>query len=207
MLRPQDNPAREAKRLDGLWDFAVDPTGVGRRQAWWRGPLPAARPVAVPASYNDLFADRAVHDLVGDAWYQRTIHVPRGWDDRRVVLRFDAAALRDWDWKHRAAWGERMTQPYAAGDLGVAMRQNPRLRVLSLNGYYDLATPFFATEFALSHIHLDPALRGNVQIRYYDAGHMIYLDDASLHAMRIDLERFYALPNGTAIVTRRPPSG
>jgi beta-glucuronidase len=91
MLRPQDGPTRERKKLDGLWQFALDPGGTGREAGWWRGRLPEAREVAVPASYNDLFADAAARDHVGDAWYQTTVRVPRGWAGQRVVLRFDAA--------------------------------------------------------------------------------------------------------------------
>jgi beta-glucuronidase len=98
MLRPQDSPTRERKRLDGLWRFALDPAGAGREAGWERGPLPDAREVAVPASYNDLFADAAARDHVGDAWYQTTVRVPRGWAGQRVVLRFDAATHRAVVW-------------------------------------------------------------------------------------------------------------
>jgi carboxypeptidase C (cathepsin A) len=104
---------------------------------------------------------------------------------------FNDDALKQWDWKHRENWGEELPEPYAAGDLAAAMRQNPALRVLSVNGYFDLATPFYATEYALSHLGLDKSLRGNVQITYYPTGHMIYLDDAALHALKRDLGRFY----------------
>jgi beta-glucuronidase len=52
----------------------------------------------VPASYNDLFADAAVRDHIGDAWYQTTVRVPRGWAGQRVVLRFDAATHRAVVW-------------------------------------------------------------------------------------------------------------
>ncbi|WP_438390765.1 S10 family peptidase [Caballeronia sp. DA-9] len=104
---------------------------------------------------------------------------------------FNDSALTQWNWKHRASWGEQLSQPYAAGDLAAAMRQNPRLRVLSLNGYFDLATPFFQTEYDLSHMGLDPSLRANIQRAYYPTGHMIYLDDAALHALKSDLTRFY----------------
>ncbi|MGN4075883.1 S10 family peptidase [Burkholderia gladioli] len=104
---------------------------------------------------------------------------------------FNDAALRQWDWKHREWWGEQLAVPYAAGDLAEAMRQNPKLRVMSLNGYFDLATPFYATEYALSHLGLDKSLRPNLELRYYPTGHMIYLDDAALHAMKNDLARFY----------------
>jgi beta-glucuronidase len=98
MLRPQDGPTRERKRLDGLWRFALDVAGEGREAGWWRGPLRGAREVAVPASYNDLFGDAAVRDHVGDAWYQTTVRVPRGWAGQRVVLRFDAATHRAVVW-------------------------------------------------------------------------------------------------------------
>ena len=98
MLRPQDNAARETKRLDGLWDFAVDPDGIGRDQGWWRADLPDAIPMPVPSSYNDVLVDPAVHDHVGDVWYQRTVFVPRGWAGQRVFLRFDAATHRASVW-------------------------------------------------------------------------------------------------------------
>ncbi|APA89330.1 peptidase S10 [Paraburkholderia sprentiae WSM5005] len=107
-------------------------------------------------------------------------------------LVFSDDALKQWDWKHREWWGERLQLPYAGGDLAEAMRQNPQLRVLSLNGYFDLATPFYATEYALAHLGLDGPLRENLRIAYYPTGHMIYLDDAALHAMKRDLASFYA---------------
>ncbi|WP_414696966.1 S10 family peptidase [Paraburkholderia sp.] len=104
---------------------------------------------------------------------------------------FNDDALKQWDWKHREWWGERLQLPYAAGDLAEAMRQNPQLRVMSLNGYFDLATPFYATEYALAHLGIDEPLRENVRPAYYPTGHMIYLDDAALHALRHDLVSFY----------------
>jgi beta-glucuronidase len=68
MLRPQDGPTRERKSLNGLWRFRLDAAGEGREQGWWRGPLSDAREMPVPASYNDIPADAAVRDHVGDAW-------------------------------------------------------------------------------------------------------------------------------------------
>jgi beta-glucuronidase len=98
MLRPQDNDCREAKRLDGIWDFVPDAAGRGRTEEWWRGPLPNAVPMAVPSAYNDVLVEPPVHDLVGDVWYQRDVLIPRGWDGRRIVLRFDAATHRATVW-------------------------------------------------------------------------------------------------------------
>ena len=91
--------------------------------------------------------------------------------------------IRSWDWNHRAP-GERqpLREPYVAGDLADAMRKDPRLRVLSVNGLYDLATPFFKTEFDLAHMNLDPKLRQNIEFAYYPSGHMIYLNVEALKA-------------------------
>lgn len=104
---------------------------------------------------------------------------------------FNDHVLSAWDWKHHVWWGETLSAPYAAADLAEAMRQNPHLRVLSANGYFDLATPFFATEYDLEHMGLEPALRQNLRVTYYATGHMIYLDDAALHVLKGDLARFY----------------
>ena len=98
MLRPQDNDCRETKLLDGIWSFVADMEGVGRSEEWWRADLRRARAIAVPSSYNDLYVDRALHDHVGDVWYQRTVTVPRGWAGRRILLRFDAACHRAVVW-------------------------------------------------------------------------------------------------------------
>jgi len=57
-------------------------------------------------------------------------------------------------------------------------------------GYYDLATPHFATEYMLSHMNVDPEHRANIEMANYEAGHMFYLDVDSLTAFRADIGRF-----------------
>ncbi|MDQ8702555.1 beta-glucuronidase [Streptomyces sp. LHD-70] len=98
MLRPQDTATRERKNLNGLWAFQLDAEGTGRSAGWWRDALPASREMPVPASYNDIVPDLAVRDHVGDAWYQTTVRVPKGWAGDRVVLRFDSATHRAVVW-------------------------------------------------------------------------------------------------------------
>ena len=98
MLRPQDTATRERKSLTGLWRFALDPDASGRADGWFRGPLPDAREMAVPASFNDITADPAVRDYFGDVWYQTTVRVPRGWDGQRIVLHFESATHRATVW-------------------------------------------------------------------------------------------------------------
>jgi beta-glucuronidase len=98
MLKPIENASRERKCLNGLWRFAADAASRGHAERWWAAPLQGAREVAVPASYNDLFADAALRDHVGDVWYQTDVHVPAGWAGQRTVLRLDAATHRATVW-------------------------------------------------------------------------------------------------------------
>jgi len=99
-----------------------------------------------------------------------------------------------WDWKHKPTSaqgpGGEQAQPYVAADLASAMRKNPHLQVFSANGYFDLATPFFATEYDLSHMNLEPELRGHVHFGYYPSGHMIYLNVDALRQLKDDLAGF-----------------
>ncbi|MEO6801404.1 MAG: peptidase S10 [Rhodanobacter sp.] len=100
--------------------------------------------------------------------------------------------IKSWDWRHKGVDMRRpLPLPYVAGDLAHAMRTNPNLKVLSVNGYYDFATPFSITEYDLGHMNLDPSLRGNLSFLYYPSGHMIYLNTAALKQLKGDLAHFY----------------
>ena len=102
-------------------------------------------------------------------------------------------ALR-WSFDHHppGSRGQGATnQADVALDLSAAMRQNPNLKVYSLNGLYDMATPFFGTEYDLAHMQLDRSLLPNLRFAYYPSGHMVYLNVEALHAMHADLARFY----------------
>lgn len=98
----------------------------------------------------------------------------------------------DWNWKHKAP-GSNYPQlaPDVAIDLGAAMRIDPHLKLLSLNGYYDMATPFFGTEYDIHHMMLEPAQKANIEFRYYPSGHMVYLNPDALHQLRLDLDAWY----------------
>jgi carboxypeptidase C (cathepsin A) len=106
-----------------------------------------------------------------------------------------------WNFKHHPSGapggqgggpGAEQAQPDTAIDLADAIRKNPKLHVFSANGWFDLATPFFATEYDISHMMLPPSLVGNVEFGYYPAGHMVYLNVDALKLMKADLAGFYA---------------
>jgi len=90
MLYPQSNPFRQAVDLCGFWDFAFDPDNRGGQAGWAEG-FSGGRPIAVPASWNDQFAEG--HDYLGAAWYQTRFDLPWGWDAgrQRLGLRFGSA--------------------------------------------------------------------------------------------------------------------
>lgn len=75
--------------------------------------------------------------------------------------------------------------------LRSVMTKNPYLRVFVGNGYYDLATPFFATEYTFNHLGLEGSLMDHVTMRHYDAGHMMYIYRPVLEKMKDDLADFY----------------
>lgn len=78
-----------------------------------------------------------------------------------------------------------------AEDLRAAMHENPSLRLFVASGYYDLATPFAAVDYTLGQMQLAPALRDNVTVHHYPAGHMIYIHPPSLAALGEHIATYY----------------
>jgi carboxypeptidase C (cathepsin A) len=97
------------------------------------------------------------------------------------------AIIQVWDFSHD---GE--TLPDTLPDLVGAIKLNPNLKVLSENGYHDLATPFFNTEKQLARLQTVAGLSPNLQVNFFPGGHMIYLDDVARPKMKADLVNYYA---------------
>jgi carboxypeptidase C (cathepsin A) len=99
-----------------------------------------------------------------------------------------------WDQKHRApggrSGGAQMALADTALDLAQAMRENPNLKVLSLNGYYDMATPFFGAEFDLKHMSVPDTVRKNLSFKYYESGHMVYANPDVRPQFKTDIDSF-----------------
>ncbi len=74
--------------------------------------------------------------------------------------------------------------------LRKAMTFNPYLKVFIANGYYDLGTPYFATEYTFDHLGLDENLRQNISMEYYEAGHMMYIHNESAAKFKKDVSEF-----------------
>ena len=113
--------------------------------------------------------------------------------DERYV---GGGAVQPWDWNRlpsgRGGRGGGFFRgaPYVGGDLAQALVSNPHLKVEVENGYYDMATPFFATEYTMDHLGVNPELRSHVGLKYYDAGHMMYLRVADLAKLKGNIAGF-----------------
>jgi carboxypeptidase C (cathepsin A) len=77
-----------------------------------------------------------------------------------------------------------------AETLRKSMSSNPYLKVHVANGYFDLATPYFATRYTFDHLGLDASLQDNITMSYYPAGHMMYIHIPSLAALKTNLVDF-----------------
>ncbi len=77
-----------------------------------------------------------------------------------------------------------------AETLRKAMTTNPHLKVYIANGYYDLATPYLATQYTFNHLSLEKSLQGNLRMGYFEAGHMMYIHIPSLGKLKEELVNF-----------------
>jgi carboxypeptidase C (cathepsin A) len=98
-----------------------------------------------------------------------------------------------WPWSYKEHENQYVN---VAESLRKAMTLNPHLRVFIANGYYDLATPYFATEYTVNRLQLDETLQDHVSLRYYEAGHMMYIHLASLARLKGDLAEFVRNADG-----------
>lgn len=74
--------------------------------------------------------------------------------------------------------------------LRQAMVTNPAMKIFVANGFYDLATPYFATQYTFNHLGIPAALQDNISMAYYEAGHMMYVHIPSLKKIKNDLANF-----------------
>jgi carboxypeptidase C (cathepsin A) len=88
-------------------------------------------------------------------------------------------------------WGKNQGFVNVAKTLRSAMIKNKYLKVMIANGYYDLATPYFATRYTVDHLNLPPELLRNITMTYYPAGHMMYIQKSSRKKLHDDAFEFY----------------
>lgn len=102
-------------------------------------------------------------------------------------LPYEILNPRVWPWSYADFENQYVN---VAETLRKAISINPFLKIFVGNGYYDLATPYLATEYTFNHLSLDPSLHENISMGYYEAGHMMYIHLPSLAQLKADLARF-----------------
>lgn len=96
-----------------------------------------------------------------------------------------------WDWKHEGnmRWGTSAAI-HTGIDMADAMTKDPNVKVLILNGYYDIATVFNGVEHTIDHLGLKKEVKDNIIMKYYEAGHMMYTHQPSLEKFKKDVSEF-----------------
>jgi carboxypeptidase C (cathepsin A) len=157
---------RTVGRLDGRFT-GWDPDAA--REKWEFDPSMAAIMGPYTAAFNHYVRDEL--EYTNDLPYE--------------IL--SNAAAESWSYKEFEA--KHVT---VADKLATAMRTNPHLKVHVASGYYDGATPYFATESSLARLAIPDELRANIEVEYYPAGHMMYVHEPSRIQQSADIAAFIA---------------
>ncbi|MBS1802330.1 MAG: peptidase S10 [Acidobacteria bacterium] len=99
-----------------------------------------------------------------------------------------------WDLRHHAPDGppgnDVETGANVMPDLAFRMKLNPQMKIMLAGGYYDLATPYFEGVYEMHHLQIPKTLQSNIRYHYYEAGHMIYVNEEILKQFRADVAAF-----------------
>jgi carboxypeptidase C (cathepsin A) len=160
---------------------------TGRLDARFSGP--SVDPLAEYAEYDPQ--ENAISGAFTAAFNTYVREELKFGKDKNYVIESSEAG-RNWDWKRQAGgrgfWFPG--SPNVEGDLTEALISNPHLQVEVENGIYDLATPFFGTEYTMEHLKLPKNLQEHIHFQYYNAGHMMYLHEADLAKLKSNVAKF-----------------
>jgi len=101
------------------------------------------------------------------------------------IFAYEEPGFEKWDWG-----SADKGFPNTAPGLRVALTKDPYLKVLVMEGYYDLATPYAAANYTIDHLDLSPEYRRNISYATYESGHMVYIESGSRSKMKKDLVEF-----------------
>ncbi|MGA7966557.1 MAG: peptidase S10 [Gammaproteobacteria bacterium] len=117
----------------------------------------------------------------------------------RPYVQSSFSVFKAWDWKYKTPLSglsegvgnsSAFESPNVAPALARAMSNDPGMQLMMNNGYFDTATPFFATVYTLHHMGLPKPLYKNVHWHYYPVGHMLYLNPNALPKVDADIDAF-----------------
>lgn len=160
---------------------------IGRLDARYSGP--SMDPLSETALYDPQSAAISSAFVTGFNYYVRNIlhYAPK-----IRYLAVNPLVGRHWNWVHKnrhvgQAWPSLLN---VAVDLANAMKYDPNLKVMVNKGYYDLATPFFATVYTIDHLQIPKSIQSNINLYIYKSGHMVYLRKRSLELFHQNIVKF-----------------
>jgi carboxypeptidase C (cathepsin A) len=125
---------------------------------------------------------------------------------KRLYVQTSASAFKAWHWlRYQPPLSQLdqgvgnmaiLRQRNVAPALARAMSNDPGMQLMLNNGWFDMATPFFATDYTIAHMGLPAALHGNIHEYYYPVGHMLYLNPAVLPKLARNIDAFIAAAAG-----------
>lgn len=137
---------------------------------------PASRPEYDPSLARYL----PVYSATFNDYVRRVLHF-------ESTLPYEVLSDRVHPWKYNE---DGQGYLFVADNLRSAMIKNPHLKVLFASGYFDLATPYFATTYTIDHMNLSRGLRSNIRETFYRGGHMMYHHQPSLAKLHDDVTAF-----------------
>ena len=158
---------RDQRRTTGRLDSRF--TGIDSRAAG-DGPEFDPSMTAIRPPYTAVFNDYVRRDL--------------GFKNDSLYHILGGGFTAPWNWNADNAYADTSVA------LKSAFSKNPFMKLFIAYGYYDMATPYFAAEYTIDHLNLDPSLKANIKTAYYEAGHMMYIDVKSLVKLKQDVAGF-----------------
>ncbi len=163
-------------------------TTVGRLDSRYQGP--DVDPMAADAQYDPQSdAITSAYTAAINEYLRRDLKY-----GEQATYKPNAYGEFSWDLRHRAPAGPPAAQQEGGTnvmpDLAYKMKMNPKMKVLLAGGYYDLATPYFEGIYEMHHLPIPKALQANISYRYYEAGHMIYVNEPILKQFHNDVAAF-----------------
>jgi carboxypeptidase C (cathepsin A) len=159
---------------------------LGRLDARFAGPTQD-----LLAKYTDYDPQSAAISPAFVAAFQDYYHGELNFGRGKTYRTSNGEVGNKWKWTHKIDGGDGEQPMVNSGvDLAAALVHDANLRVLVLNGYYDLATPFSATEYMMAHLNIPQSLRAHIEMKYYPAGHMMYVHEPSMRKVKADMDTF-----------------
>lgn len=158
---------------------------VGRLDSRFTGP-------AAAGNAERLDADPS-HDAIAGPYAAAFNHHVRSDLGYESDLHYEQISQRVQPWSYAEFEGRSVD---VTPQLARAMRANPHLRVHVAYGWYDGATPYFAAQEVLQHLAIPDELQANIEHKYYEGGHMMYVHEPSRVQQAADLADFVTAASG-----------